>query len=225
MTVTPELLLAFAGGLAVGSLLLYLLQRRVTSGERERAEQLAAELDETREELDEHREEVAKHFRETSQLFRSLTEQYTHLYAHLAEGAREFCAEDVPALAQGLEAPLLAAHGGSTEASPAPKPDTVAAAAAATARAFGSGPEAAPQTPEGAAKPAEAKKPESAAKPAEVKKADGAATPAEGKKADGAATPPAEVPKTRPEAAGLDTAAGLAGSRPAQANGGMPPAA
>ena len=82
----------------------------------------AGELEETREELEAHREEVAKHFHETSQLFRGLTEQYTRLYAHLAEGARDFCAEDEPALARGFDGPLLGRNGDDSgeEAEPAP---------------------------------------------------------------------------------------------------------
>jgi uncharacterized membrane-anchored protein YhcB (DUF1043 family) len=106
------LLAALAVGLAVGALCGVLLQRRSGRGDRERAEQLSRELDETREELESHREEIARHFRQTSNLFRDLTERYTHLYAHLAEGARQFCTGDAPALARGLDAPLLSGNGG-----------------------------------------------------------------------------------------------------------------
>jgi uncharacterized membrane-anchored protein YhcB (DUF1043 family) len=95
---------AFALGLLVGALTVFLLQRRAGSASRE----LAAELEETREELEANREEVARHFAQTSDLFRSLTEQYTLLYAHLADGAREFCTDEIPALGRGLETSPLA---------------------------------------------------------------------------------------------------------------------
>jgi len=106
---SATILLAFGVGLALGAVAVGLLQRRSGGAARERAKQLGIELDETREELETQRAEVAKHFEETSDLFRDLTEQYTRLYAHLSEGAREFCAEEVPALGRGLDAPLLAA--------------------------------------------------------------------------------------------------------------------
>ncbi len=105
-----NLLWAAATGLAGGAGLVFLLMRRGGSVNRERAESLTSELDETRLELEIHREEVATHFSETSDLFRGLTEQYSRLYAHLATGAREFCPDDVPALCQGLDAPLLVAE-------------------------------------------------------------------------------------------------------------------
>jgi len=100
-------LLAFGVGLALGAVSVGFLQRRSGGAARERAEQLAGELDETREELETQRAEVAKHFEETSGLFRDLTEQYTRLYTHLVEGAREFCTEEVPALGRGFGGPLL----------------------------------------------------------------------------------------------------------------------
>ena len=102
-----NLLWAAAAGLVVGAGLVFLLMRRGGSVNRERAESLTVELDETRLELECHREEVATHFAETSDLFHGLTEQYSRLYAHLATGAREFCSDEVPALGQGLDAPLL----------------------------------------------------------------------------------------------------------------------
>jgi uncharacterized membrane-anchored protein YhcB (DUF1043 family) len=108
---TPIVWLALAGGLLLGALCAFLLQRRFASADRERCEQLTAELEETRDELASHREEVAVHFSQTSQLFRALTEQYTRLYAHLAEGAREFATETAPALARGFDGPLLGHEG------------------------------------------------------------------------------------------------------------------
>jgi uncharacterized membrane-anchored protein YhcB (DUF1043 family) len=115
------ILLAFGVGLALGAVALGLLQRRSGEADRERAEQLGIELDEAREELESQRAEIAKHFEETSDLFRDLTAQYTRLYAHLSEGAREFCPEEVPALGGGFEGPPL---GGSGDSEPAARPPT-----------------------------------------------------------------------------------------------------
>jgi uncharacterized membrane-anchored protein YhcB (DUF1043 family) len=56
----------------------------------------------TRQELESQRSAVAKHFERTSDLFRDLTRQYTALYAHLAEGARELCPEQRIAIASGF---------------------------------------------------------------------------------------------------------------------------
>jgi uncharacterized membrane-anchored protein YhcB (DUF1043 family) len=113
------LLAAFAAGLLLGGVTVGLLQRRSGRSARERAEQLTAEIDATREEFESHREEVAQHFARTSDLFRDLTEQYTLLYSHLTEGAREFCTDDEPALARGLDTPLLAHAGEASEPEPA----------------------------------------------------------------------------------------------------------
>jgi uncharacterized membrane-anchored protein YhcB (DUF1043 family) len=113
---SATILLVFGVGLALGAVAVSLLQRRSGGAARERAKQLATELDETREELETQRVEIAKHFEETSGLFRDLTEQYTRLYAHLSEGAREFCPEEVPALGRGLDGPLLGASGDSEPA-------------------------------------------------------------------------------------------------------------
>ena len=107
------ILLAFGVGLALGAAALGLLQRRSGGAVREREEQLGVELEEAREELEAQRAEIAKHFGETSDLFRDLTEQYTRLYAHLSEGAREFCPEDVTALGGGFDSPLLGGSGDS----------------------------------------------------------------------------------------------------------------
>ena len=75
---------------------------------------------------------MEKHFERTSELFRDLTEQYTALYAHLAEGARELCAEGGPALGRGLNDPLLATTFGvdASRESASPAPDTPAEAGA-----------------------------------------------------------------------------------------------
>ena len=113
------ILLTFGAGLALGVVAAGLLQRRSDGAARERAEQLGIELDEAREELESQRAEVAKHFEETSDLFRDLTEQYTRLYAHLSQGAREFCPEEAAALGHGFDGPLL---GGSGDSEPTEEP-------------------------------------------------------------------------------------------------------
>jgi uncharacterized membrane-anchored protein YhcB (DUF1043 family) len=120
MESSATILLAFGAGLALGAVTVGLLLLRSGGAARERAKQLADELDETREQLETQRTQVAKHFEETSGLFRDLTEQYTRLYAHLSEGAREFCTEEVPALGRGLDAPLLGASGDSEPAEEPP---------------------------------------------------------------------------------------------------------
>ena len=60
-------------------------------------------------ELESQRAAVAKHFERTSDLFRDLTHQYTALYAHLAEGARELCPDRRIPLGGGFGGPLLGA--------------------------------------------------------------------------------------------------------------------
>jgi uncharacterized membrane-anchored protein YhcB (DUF1043 family) len=107
---TLLLLLWFAGGAAVGALLVGWLGRRGARLAEERAAQLERELEETRGEVDAQGERIARHFARTSDLFRELTERYTQLYAHLAEGARHFCTDELPAIARGLEGPLLGAE-------------------------------------------------------------------------------------------------------------------
>lgn len=81
--------------------------------------QLAAAEDalrSARRELEEQRAAVAKHFERTSDLFRELTRQYTALYSHLAEGARELCPEQRIPLGVGFSEPLLASGGARPEA-------------------------------------------------------------------------------------------------------------
>jgi uncharacterized membrane-anchored protein YhcB (DUF1043 family) len=116
---SEAILVAFGVGLVVGGVVVGLLQRRSGGAARERAARLAVELDETRGKLEEQRAEVARHFEETSDLFRDLTEQYGRLYTHLSQGAREFCTGEAPALARGLDAPLL---GASEDSEPAEEP-------------------------------------------------------------------------------------------------------
>ncbi len=83
---------------------------------RERLRALERELALERERHAVYQDEVAKHFGRTSDLFRDLTRQYTSLYAHLAEGARDLCADRLPALGRGFGATPLQA--GSQPADP-----------------------------------------------------------------------------------------------------------
>jgi uncharacterized membrane-anchored protein YhcB (DUF1043 family) len=62
-------------------------------------------------ELEEQRAAVSKHFERTSDLFRELTRQYTALYSHLAEGARELCPDQRIPLGVGFSEPLIGAAG------------------------------------------------------------------------------------------------------------------
>jgi uncharacterized membrane-anchored protein YhcB (DUF1043 family) len=60
-------------------------------------------------ELEQQSSAISKHFERTSELFRDLTRQYTALYSHLAEGARELCPDQRIPLGVGFGEPLLAA--------------------------------------------------------------------------------------------------------------------
>ncbi len=75
---------------------------------RARAEWLERELEDEQLRHQAYQQEVEKHFGQTSDLFRDLTQQYTALYGHLAEGARELCSTQMPALARGQDFPILA---------------------------------------------------------------------------------------------------------------------
>ena len=88
--------LLFASGAALGVLAAGM---GLGSG---RVRQLERALREERERAAGYRDSVAKHFGDTSDRFRDLTREYTALYAHLAEGARELCAERVPELGRGF---------------------------------------------------------------------------------------------------------------------------
>jgi hypothetical protein len=101
--------IAIGGGGFLAGLLIGFGLRRPDRRLRTQVEELESQLQETRRQADQHRARVEKHFERTSELFRDLTEQYTALYAHLAEGARELCDEGGPALGRGLNDPLLAA--------------------------------------------------------------------------------------------------------------------
>jgi len=118
MDPTVLLLLSFAGGAIAGALLALWLVRRGERAAEDRAAQLEIELAQMRSDLEAQAAQIATHFVRTSDLFRDLTERYTQLYAHLAEGARQFCPDDVPAIARGLDGLLPAGEAESAEPPP-----------------------------------------------------------------------------------------------------------
>lgn len=122
MDPTVLLLLCFAGGAIAGALLAIALVRRSGREAEDRAAQLEVELAEVRSEIEAQERQIATHFGRTSDLFRDLTERYTQLYAHLAQGARQFCHDDVPAIARGLEG-LLPAGEAESEQQPLSEAD------------------------------------------------------------------------------------------------------
>ncbi len=89
-------LVTFAAGLAAGAWLSR-ADRRVA----ERVVELEAQVERLGERLRAEREAVAKHFDRTSDLFLDLTRDYTALYAHLAEGARDLCPDRTPEIGRG----------------------------------------------------------------------------------------------------------------------------
>ena len=137
---SPVLFAVLSVGLVVGARLASLVRRRAGRADRERSEQLEAELEQPREELEVHREDVARHFHQTSDLFRGVTEQYTRLYAHLATGARAFSTEEVPALGQ-LDRTLIGddSRGGADEGESEDRSETESAAPAPRSNGGGAG--------------------------------------------------------------------------------------
>ncbi len=90
--------IGLAAGTFVAGVLVGLLVARLGGGAGRRARRVQEELHAARAEQEAYRHSVAGHFQQTSDIFRDLTGVYSSLYAHLAEGARELCAESVPAL-------------------------------------------------------------------------------------------------------------------------------
>lgn len=117
--------ITIAAGLLVGGVLLGLILARGGKGARARARRLEKELRQAQELLASYQDQVAKHFVQTSGLFGDLTRQYTAVWDHLAQGARDLCAERVPALGGGFnDAPRLLTN--------TPPPEAEAPAAEAT---------------------------------------------------------------------------------------------
>ncbi len=110
--------IAIGGGLFVAGLIFGLVAGRLGDRTRARLRDVEQALNEEREQSATYRDAVGKHFDQTSDLFRDLTHQYTSLYAHLAEGARELCADRLPALGRGFGEPLLQAEGSAAEGYP-----------------------------------------------------------------------------------------------------------
>jgi hypothetical protein len=95
-------LLVFAVGFLVGG-----WWRRGRDEDRRMAVRLERELSEARTDLERYRERVSQHFEKSSDLFRDLTSQYSSLYKHLAEGARDLARPGIPAFEPLPEAPRL----------------------------------------------------------------------------------------------------------------------
>lgn len=72
-----------------------------------RIRELERELESERQQRTAYSDSVGKHFDGTSDLFRDLTRQYATLYAHLSEGARELCPDQVPEIGRGYQDPAL----------------------------------------------------------------------------------------------------------------------
>ena len=109
------LLLSFAGGAIAGALLMRRFERRGGRAAQDSAAELEIELAKLRSELEARGAQISSHFVRSSDLFRDLTERYTQLYAHLADGARQFCPDEAPAIARGLGAMLSAGGPGAAE--------------------------------------------------------------------------------------------------------------
>jgi uncharacterized membrane-anchored protein YhcB (DUF1043 family) len=125
----------FLAGLGAGFAL-----RRGDAATKRRLQQLEAELAEARRLADAQQASVESHFEKTSDLFRDLTENYTALYSHLADGARTLCPEGGPALGRGLNNPLLEVEAGLATEAPAAPDSTSAVASAEPAAATADAP-------------------------------------------------------------------------------------
>lgn len=97
--------LALMLGLLIGAAGMLWFERRSGAAERAAARSLQAEIERLRADLVGQRSEVAQHFTATSDLFREMTQNYSRLYEHLADGAQRFGAERLPGLGEGLRAP------------------------------------------------------------------------------------------------------------------------
>ena len=108
--------IAIGAALFVLGLLIGVFAARPRGDARRRIRQLEDENEQLRAELSTYRETVARHFTEASEKFRDLTREYTALYRHLAEGARELCG-DQPAI-RFEQSPLLTDESEQTRAAP-----------------------------------------------------------------------------------------------------------
>jgi len=119
--------IAVACGLFAAGILVGLFVSRFGSGVRARAHKLEKELGLEREASRQYHEHVAEHFKRTSDMFGELTHKYTALYSHLAEGARNLCADRAPTIGSAFEnAGLLVAssdEAGAPEPAASPAPE------------------------------------------------------------------------------------------------------
>ena len=117
-------LVLFLAGLGLG----YLMSRR--PGDRQAAEELAV----VREDFEAYREGVTRHFRDSAGHFQAIGEQYRALYAHMADGAKHFCASgpEQEAIEFAPQPELLSPDAESTRG-----PVTAAAAATALSESAG----------------------------------------------------------------------------------------
>lgn len=83
-------LISFAFGLAFGIVGAYL-----TTGNRQRIEELESRLASTQQKFDSYREQVSQHFLKTSDLVQKMTSSYRDVYEHLASGSQALCEEPV----------------------------------------------------------------------------------------------------------------------------------
>ncbi len=83
-------LISFAFGLAVGIVAAYL-----TTGNRQRIQELESRLASTQQKFDSYREQVSQHFMKTSDLVQKMTSSYRDVYEHLASGSQALCEDPV----------------------------------------------------------------------------------------------------------------------------------
>ena len=83
-------LISFAFGLAFGIVAAYL-----TTGNRQRIQELESRLASTQQKFDSYREQVSQHFMKTSDLVQKMTSSYRDVYEHLASGSQALCEDPV----------------------------------------------------------------------------------------------------------------------------------
>jgi len=66
----------------------------LVSGKRVDNKKIGNELKASREELKKYRSEVTNHFQQTAHKVNALTEDFHHVYEHLAKGAQDLCSKD-----------------------------------------------------------------------------------------------------------------------------------
>ena len=107
LELTRWMQVAAAAGLVAVGFLVGILAARFGGSPTTRLHKLEQELFEERDRNMEYRNAVATHFGDTAERFRDLTQQYTSLYTHLAQGARDLCTDRHTALAHAFPDPAL----------------------------------------------------------------------------------------------------------------------